>query len=475
MSISYTNPIQPDDIPELLTSLSKDRAILKKRRAEKYAAIGISVPLFTASLLCAMFGYVYLFFEERFAELLGKFPAVGKFADFLCDHLLLRNDIKWYFSVLLTIAAAIAVPAAFALLAKLVTAAVYHPKVTISCAEKGDEAVKTLFTAADENFEQNARLNDRGKAPKIASLCAAVAAVGGMIFALAVFGAKVKISKPLLYTVLVLITACFYFVILGFETLFSLIIKLFYFRNNKNIFEFRAAAEQLYESLAPLPEENSPADGNAAEKDEPETAEEPVQREFEEAKEEQAAEQTPPEQIETPAEEPPAPQKPDVPAAPVKTKQNSPELWTALFAAENEESCRKTISDFNKTALDALRKEDFDGAAEGLKNAATGLLRMSEYDSEKYEPGLYITLYALGKVSAFGRNNRSQAAEMFKACKRIAEKCADGSRPNFQKVQKELPVIDGIIADFESDMTMEELAARYAKNFPADLCGTKQQ
>ena len=66
MSISYTNPIQPDDIPELLTSLSKDRAILKKRRAEKYAAIGISVPLFTASLLCAMFGYVYLFFEERF-------------------------------------------------------------------------------------------------------------------------------------------------------------------------------------------------------------------------------------------------------------------------------------------------------------------------------------------------------------------------------------------------------------------------
>ena len=180
MSISYTNPIQPDDIPELLTSLSKDRAILKKRRAEKYAAIGISVPLFTASLLCAMFGYVYLFFEERFAELLGKFPAVGKFADFLCDHLLLRNDIKWYFSVLLTIAAAFAVPAAFALLAKLVTAAVYHPKVTISCAEKGDEAVKTLFTAADENFEQNARLNDRGKAPKIASLCAAVAAVGGM-------------------------------------------------------------------------------------------------------------------------------------------------------------------------------------------------------------------------------------------------------------------------------------------------------
>ena len=296
-----------------------------------------------------------------------------------------------------------------------------------------------------------------------------------MIFALAVFGAKVKISKPLLYTVLVLITACFYFVILGFETLFSLIIKLFYFRNNKNIFEFRAAAEQLYESLAPLPEENSPADGNAAEKDEPETAEEPVQREFEEAKEEQAAEQTPPEQIETPAEEPPAPQKPDVSAAPVKTKQNSPSFGRRFLRPKTRKAAAKQYPILTKRHLTPCAKRDFDGAAEGLKNAATGLLRMSEYDSEKYEPGLYITLYALGKVSAFGRNNRSQAAEMFKACKKNCRKMRRRQPPEFSKGSKGTAVIDGIIADFESDMTMEELAARYAKNFPADLCGTKQQ
>ena len=139
--------------------------------------------------------------------------------------------------------------------------------------------------------------------------------------------------------------------------------------------------------------------------------------------------------------------------------------------AENEQQCASVVSEYNKAAIDSLKQHSFNDGQEGLKNAAKCLLKMAEYDAEKYEPQLYITLYAIGKVSAFGQNDREQAKASLAACRRIAEKCAQPERKGAPRAEKELTVIRRIISDFESDMTMDELREKYGKNFPADLCG----
>ena len=152
-------------------------------------------------------------------------------------------------------------------------------------------------------------------------------------------------------------------------------------------------------------------------------------------------------------------------------KKYSPSLWTPLYVAENEQQCASVVSEYNKAAIDSLKQHSFNDGQEGLKNAAKCLLKMAEYDAEKYEPQLYITLYAIGKVSAFGQNDREQAKASLAACRRIAEKCAQPERKGAPRAEKELTVIRRIISDFESDMTIDELREKYGKNFPADLCG----
>ena len=152
-------------------------------------------------------------------------------------------------------------------------------------------------------------------------------------------------------------------------------------------------------------------------------------------------------------------------------KKYSPSLWSPLYVAENEQQCVSVVSEYNKAAIDSLKQHSFNDGQEGLKNAAKCLLKMAEYDAEKYEPQLYITLYAIGKVSAFGQNDREQARASLAACRRIAEKCARPERKGAPRAEKELTVIRRIISDFESNMTMDELREKYGKNFPADLCG----
>ena len=122
-------------------------------------------------------------------------------------------------------------------------------------------------------------------------------------------------------------------------------------------------------------------------------------------------------------------------------KKYSSSLWTPLYVAENEQQCVSVVSEYNKAAIDSLKQHSFNDGQEGLKNAAKCLLKMAEYDAEKYEPQLYITLYAIGKVSAFGQNDREQARASLAACRRIAEKCARPERKGAPRAEKELTVI----------------------------------
>ena len=642
------NPLHPEDAGELWPQLLKDRKQLKKRKAEKNAAVISGTICFTLELLCAFFGYVYLFFEDRLFEYFEKLPVVKRFFDLMCDHILSRGEMKWYFSLALTVGLLFVLPVAVSLVFKLFTALVYHPKAAEPCPEGSDEQIaEELFRFADDSFELNAKLNDRGKAPKIVSMAATAIMAGlsicGFIF---VTGAQIKVSIPLLVVGLILLVVSLFFAVYGLETLISLLIKIFYYRSNKNIYDFRTAAEEMYNALCPTAEnqvdlseqsghaEDTDMIGSAAAGGGNDTAD-TVQNDGDAAEENTlsdeigitdtanitdkddvtdgvnvsdafaqndaadsaeasfvSADDLPlegfsvvSEQVEKSVDSSDgtsdsdgvsafdnAPVSDDAPisfedadmntsradagadasdsgAASANTtatdttasaaatdagsdanataagtanagaaitdtavkgavyaaaagaaavtvtaasrpdifkkidqgkegslskaelKKYSPSLWTPLYVAENEQQCASVVSEYNKAAIDSLKQHSFNDGQEGLKNAAKCLLKMAEYDAEKYEPQLYITLYAIGKVSAFGQNDREQAKASLAACRRIAEKCAQPERKGAPRAEKELTVIRRIISDFESDMTMDQLREKYGKNFPADLCG----
>lgn len=654
MSVIFMNPLHPEDAGELWPQLLKDRKQLKKRKAEKNAAVISGTICFTLELLCAFFGYVYLFFEDRLFEYFEKLPMVKRFFDLMCDHILSRGEIKWYFSLALTVGLLFVLPVAVSLVFKLFTALVYHPKAAEPCPEGSDEQIaEKLFRFADDSFELNAKLNDRGKAPKIVSMAATAIMAGlsiyGFIF---VTGAQIKVSIPLLVVGLILLVVSLFFAVYGLETLISLLIKIFYYRSNKNIYDFRTAAEEMYNALCPtvenqadlseqsghaedtdmigstaaggdngtadtvqsdedaaegntlsdeiditdaanitdkddvtdavnvsdafaqndaadsaeasfvsadnLPLEGfsvvsdqveksvdsfdgtSSSDGVSALDDTPVSDDAPV---FDDApiSFDDADMSTSPADAGADASDAgaasanttttdttdsvtatdagsdtnaaaadtanagaaitdtavkgavyaaaagaaavtvTAASRPDIfkkidqgkegSLSKAELKKYSPSLWSPLYVAENEQQCVSVVSEYNKAAIDSLKQHSFNDGQEGLKNAAKCLLKMAEYDAEKYEPQLYITLYAIGKVSAFGQNDREQARASLAACRRIAEKCARPERKGAPRAEKELTVIRRIISDFESDMTMDELREKYGKNFPADLCG----
>lgn len=648
MSVIFMNPLHPEDAGELWPQLLKDRKQLKKRKAEKNAAVISGTICFTLELLCAFFGYVYLFFEDRLFEYFEKLPMVKRFFDLMCDHILSRGEIKWYFSLALTVGLLFVLPVAVSLVFKLFTALVYHPKAAEPCPEGSDEQIAgKLFRFADDSFELNAKLNDRGKAPKIVSMAATAIMAGlsiyGFIF---VTGAQIKVSIPLLVVGLILLVVSLFFAVYGLETLISLLIKIFYYRSNKNIYDFRTAAEEMYNALCP-PAENQAdlseqsghaedtdmigstaaagdngtastvqsdedaAEGNTlsdeiditdaanitdkddvtdavnvsdafAQNDAADSAEvsfvsadnlplegfSVVSDQVEKSVDSfdgtsssdgvSALDDTPvsdnapisfddADMSTSPADAGAdasdagaasanttttdttdsvtatdagsdtnaatadtanagaaitdtavkgavyvaaagaaavtvtAASRPDIfkkidqgkegSLSKAELKKYSPSLWSPLYVAENEQQCVSVVSEYNKAAIDSLKQHSFNDGQEGLKNAAKCLLKMAEYDAEKYEPQLYITLYAIGKVSAFGQNDREQARASLAACRRIAEKCARPERKGAPRAEKELTVIRRIISDFESDMTMDELREKYGKNFPADLCG----
>ena len=648
MSVIFMNPLHPEDAGELWPQLLKDRKQLKKRKAEKNAAVISGTICFTLELLCAFFGYVYLFFEDRLFEYFEKLPMVKRFFDLMCDHILSRGEIKWYFSLALTVGLLFVLPVAVSLVFKLFTALVYHPKAAEPCPEGSDEQIAgKLFRFADDSFELNAKLNDRGKAPKIVSMAATAIMAGlsiyGFIF---VTGAQIKVSIPLLAVGLILLVVSLFFAVYGLETLISLLIKIFYYRSNKNIYDFRTAAEEMYNALCP-PAENQAdlseqsghaedtdmigstaaagdngtadtvqsdedaAEGNTlsdeiditdaanitdkddvtdavnvsdafAQNDAADSAEvsfvsadnlplegfSVVSDQVEKSVDSfdgtsssdgvSALDETPvsdnapvsfddADMSTSPADAGAdasdagaasanttttdttdsvtatdagsdtnataadtanagaaitdtavkgavyvaaagaaavtvtAASRPDIfkkidqgkegSLSKAELKKYSPSLWSPLYVAENEQQCVSVVSEYNKAAIDSLKQHSFNDGQEGLKNAAKCLLKMAEYDAEKYEPQLYITLYAIGKVSAFGQNDREQARASLAACRRIAEKCARPERKGAPRAEKELTVIRRIISDFESDMTMDELREKYGKNFPADLCG----
>ena len=648
------NPLHPEDAGELWPQLLKDRKQLKKRKAEKNAAVISGTICFTLELLCAFFGYVYLFFEDRLFEYFEKLPMVKRFFDLMCDHILSRGEIKWYFSLALTVGLLFVLPVAVSLVFKLFTALVYHPKAAEPCPEGSDEQIaEKLFRFADDSFELNAKLNDRGKAPKIVSMAATAIMAGlsiyGFIF---VTGAQIKVSIPLLAVGLILLVVSLFFAVYGLETLISLLIKIFYYRSNKNIYDFRTAAEEMYNALCPTVEnqadlseqsghaedtdmivstaaagdngtadtvqsDEDAAEGNTlsdeiditdaanitvkddvtdavnasdafAQNDAADSAEasfvsadnlplegfsvvsEQVERFVDSfdgtsssdgvsALDDAPVSDNAPVSDDAPisfddadmstspadagadasdagaasanttttgttdsvtatdagsdtnaaaadtanagaaitdtavkgavyaaaagaaAVTVTAASRPDIfkkidqgkegSLSKAELKKYSPSLWSPLYVAENEQQCVSVVSEYNKAAIDSLKQHSFNDGQEGLKNAAKCLLKMAEYDAEKYEPQLYITLYAIGKVSAFGQNDREQARASLAACRRIAEKCARPERKGAPRAEKELTVIRRIISDFESDMTMDELREKYGKNFPADLCG----
>lgn len=648
MSVIFMNPLHPEDAGELWPQLLKDRKQLKKRKAEKNAAVISGTICFTLELLCAFFGYVYLFFEDRLFEYFEKLPMVKRFFDLMCDHILSRGEIKWYFSLALTVGLLFALPVAVSLVFKLFTALVYHPKAAEPCPEGSDEQIaEKLFRFADDSFELNAKLNDRGKAPKIVSMAATAIMAGlsiyGFIF---VTGAQIKVSIPLLAVGLILLVVSLFFAVYGLETLISLLIKIFYYRSNKNIYDFRTAAEEMYNALCPTVEnqadlseqsghaedtdmivstaaagdngtadtvqsDEDAAEGNTlsdeiditdaanitdkdnvtdavnvsdafAQNDAADSTEasfvsadnlplegfsvvsEQVER-FVDSSDGtsssdgvSALDDTPvsdnapvsfddADMSTSPADAGAdasdagaasanttttdttdsvtatdagsdtnaatadtanagaaitdtavkgavyaaaagaaavtvtAASRPDIfkkidqgkegSLSKAELKKYSPSLWSPLYVAENEQQCVLVVSEYNKAAIDSLKQHSFNDGQEGLKNAAKCLLKMAEYDAEKYEPQLYITLYAIGKVLAFGQNDREQARASLAACRRIAEKCARPERKGAPRAEKELTVIRRIISDFESDMTMDQLREKYGKNFPADLCG----
>lgn len=648
MSVIFMNPLHPEDAGELWPQLLKDRKQLKKRKAEKNAAVISGTICFTLELLCAFFGYVYLFFEDRLFEYFEKLPMVKRFFDLMCDHILSRGEIKWYFSLALTVGLLFVLPVAVSLVFKLFTALVYHPKAAEPCPEGSDEQIAgKLFRFADDSFELNAKLNDRGKAPKIVSMAATAIMAGlsiyGFIF---VTGAQIKVSIPLLVVGLILLVVSLFFAVYGLETLISLLIKIFYYRSNKNIYDFRTAAEEMYNALCPTVEnqadlseqsghaedtdmigstaaggdngtastvqsDEDAAEGNTlsdeiditdaanitdkddvtdavnvsdafAQNDAADSAEDSfvsadnlplegfsvVSDQVEKSVDSfdgtsssdgvSALDDTPvsdnapisfddADMSTSPADAGAdasdagaasanttttdttdsvtatdagsdtnataadtanagaaitdtavkgavyaaaagaaavtvtAASRPDIfkkidqgkegSLSKAELKKYSPSLWSPLYVAENEQQCVSVVSEYNKAAIDSLKQHSFNDGQEGLKNAAKCLLKMAEYDAEKYEPQLYITLYAIGKVSAFGQNDREQARASLAACRRIAEKCARPERKGAPRAEKELTVIRRIISDFESDMTMDELREKYGKNFPADLCG----
>ena len=665
MSVIFMNPLHPEDAGELWPQLLKDRKQLKKRKAEKNAAVISGTICFTLELLCAFFGYVYLFFEDRLFEYFEKLPVVKRFFDLMCDHILSRGEIKWYFSLALTVGLLFALPVAVSLVFKLFTALVYHPKAAEPCPEGSDEQIAgKLFRFADDSFELNAKLNDRGKAPKIVSMAATAIMAGlsiyGFIF---VTGAQIKVSIPLLAVGLILLVVSLFFAVYGLETLISLLIKIFYYRSNKNIYDFRTAAEEMYNALCPTVEnqadlseqsghaedtdmigstaaggdngtastvqsDEDAAEGNTlsdeidttdaanitdkddvtdavnvsdafAQNDAADSAEvsfvsadnlplegfSVVSDQVEKSVDSfdgtsssdgvSALDDTPVSDNAPVSDDAPvfddapisfddadmstspadagadasdagaasanttatdttdsvaatdagsdtnaaaadtanagaaitdtavkgavyaaaagaaaagaaavtvtAASRPDIfkkidqgkegSLSKAELKKYSPSLWSPLYVAENEQQCVSVVSEYNKAAIDSLKQHSFNDGQEGLKNAAKCLLKMAEYDAEKYEPQLYITLYAIGKVSAFGQNDREQARASLAACRRIAEKCARPERKGAPRAEKELTVIRRIISDFESDMTMDELREKYGKNFPADLCG----
>lgn len=606
MSVEFSSPINPSDSDRLWPQLLKDRSTLKRRSVQKKAAVISGTAVFTVGLVLIFFGYIYIFFEDRLSELLVRLPAVKRFFDFLCDHLLARPGMKQYYSSAITLAALFLIPAAAALIFKAVTALIYHPRTSLPAPNGTDgEKAEQLFTFADGSFEMNMRLNDRGKTPKIVSIVATALMSGLSIYGFAAaIGTEIKISLPLIIVGLLLLVVCFFFAVYGLETLASLIFKLFYFRSTKNIFDFRSAAEEMYNRLcvkeqisespetAPsdqslsengifngqsdfanenepehcpdcLPEkepegdcadetlldnapsaEGEPADSgdktdgagegadggetpaDSAEKpdsaeqsdgpsiqggfsvaenaeslpkadeksetetentindtDESQTEQIPEeirgdgQEERTEGKDEayEQAEQKDgqTEQAAFPPQTPPhtGEKSKNAPLDKAELKKNSPSLWTPLYVAENERQCAEVVSFHNKSAITALKEQRFEAAQEGLKNAAKSLLKMAEYDPEKYEPQLYITLYAIAKVSAFGQNDREQAKASLAACKRIAEKCARPGRPTADRAERELEAISRITEDFEGDMPLDRLRERYGKSFPADLCG----
>ncbi len=654
MSVIFMNPLHPEDAGELWPQLLKDRKQLKKRKAEKNAAVISGTICFTLELLCAFFGYVYLFFEDRLFEYFEKLPMVKRFFDLMCDHILSRGEIKWYFSLALTVGLLFVLPVAVSLVFKLFTALVYHPKAAEPCPEGSDEQIAgKLFRFADDSFELNAKLNDRGKAPKIVSMAATAIMAGlsiyGFIF---VAGAQIKVSIPLLVVGLILLVVSLFFAVYGLETLISLLIKIFYYRSNKNIYDFRTAAEEMYNALCPTVEnqadlseqsghaedtdmigstaaggdngtadtvqsDEDAAEGNTlsdeidttdaanitdkddvtdavnvsdafAQNDAADSAEvsfvsadnlplegfSVVSDQVEKSVDSfdgtsssdgvSALDDTPVSDNAPVFDDAPisfddadtstspadagadasdagaasanttttdttdsvtatdagsdtnataadtanagaaitdtavkgavyaaaagaaavtvtAASRPDIfkkidqgkegSLSKAELKKYSPSLWSPLYVAENEQQCVSVVSEYNKAAIDSLKQHSFNDGQEGLKNAAKCLLKMAEYDAEKYEPQLYITLYAIGKVSAFGQNDREQARASLAACRRIAEKCARPERKGAPRAEKELTVIRRIISDFESDMTMDELREKYGKNFPADLCG----
>lgn len=654
MSVIFMNPLHPEDAGELWPQLLKDRKQLKKRKAEKNAAVISGTICFTLELLCAFFGYVYLFFEDRLFEYFEKLPVVKRFFDLMCDHILSRGEIKWYFSLALTVGLLFVLPVAVSLVFKLFTALVYHPKAAEPCPEGSDEQIaEKLFRFADDSFELNAKLNDRGKAPKIVSMAATAIMAGlsiyGFIF---VTGAQIKVSIPLLVVGLILLVVSLFFAVYGLETLISLLIKIFYYRSNKNIYDFRTAAEKMYNALCPTVEnqadlseqsghaedtdmigstaaagdngtadtvqsDEDAAEGNTlsdeiditdaanitdkddvtdavnasdafAQNDAADSAEvsfvstdnlplegfSVVSDQVEKSVDSfdgtsssdgvSALDDTPVSDNAPVSDDAPisfddadmstspadagadasdagaasanttttdttdsvtatnagsdtnaaaadtanagaaitdtavkgavyaaaagaaavtvtAASRPDIfkkidqgkegSLSKAELKKYSPSLWSPLYVAENEQQCVSVVSEYNKAAIDSLKQHSFNDGQEGLKNAAKCLLKMAEYDTEKYEPQLYITLYAIGKVSAFGQNDREQARASLAACRRIAEKCARPERKGAPRAEKELTVIRRIISDFESDMTMDELREKYGKNFPADLCG----
>lgn len=622
MSVIFMNPLRPKDAGELWPQLLKDRKQLKKRAAQKRAAVISGTVCFTLELLCAFFGYVYLFFEDRLVESFEKLPAVKRFFDLICNHILSRGEMKWYFSLAITVGLLFVLPTAVSLVFKLITALFYHPKVTDPCPDNGDEEIaEKLFRFADDSFELNLRLNDRGKTPKIVSMVSTAVMAGLSIYGfIAATGAQIKVSIPLLVVGLILLVVSLFFVVYGLETLISLLIKLLYYRSDKNIYDFRTAAEETYNSLcapaeqqtdiseqsgdgtppdmsdeadttgmtdtacaidtgyapdvtnsadvsdtvaaesgadtadsteaspvlpdalplegfsvvagqsdstydtAPdatpyntsVPDDTCSFDTAAAYSDDVQNAARPGVSDpapsddtaiaetvdADDTADDDAAEGTA--ITDTSGKDPDAGNAVAASAAvgsaaagaaatgaaaadsiiskaadrgmegslsKTELKKHSPSLWTPLYVAENERQCASVVSEYNKAAIDSLKQHSFNDGQEGLKNAAKCLLKMAEYDAEKYEPQLYITLYAIGKVSAFGQNDREQAKASLAACKRIAEKCARPERAGSPRVEKELTVIRRIIADFESDMTMDELREKYGKNFPADLCG----
>ncbi len=148
---------------------------------------------------------------------------------------------------------------------------------------------------------------------------------------------------------------------------------------------------------------------------------------------------------------------------------SDPFSWTEEFFEANEDDCVQKIISLQNSGLANLRKHNYKAAASDFILVTTGNFIFAQVDFGFYGPSLYASYYILARTLLFGMRDREDGCKYLKAACETAEFFATHDYPNSAMARRDYNVMNGMLNEFRSGKSIEEVSRIYGNRFPYDI------